>query len=70
MFMIGFAAETRALEKHARAKLKKKRLDLIAANLVGNGRAFDRDDNRCTSIGAAAARPSAKARNPTSPARS
>lgn len=46
LFMVGFAAETEQLETHARAKLERKRLDMIAANLVGNGRAFDRDDNQ------------------------
>jgi len=45
LFMVGFAAETEKLEANARAKLKGKKLDLVAANLVGNGRAFDRDDN-------------------------
>ncbi|HVT33977.1 MAG TPA: bifunctional phosphopantothenoylcysteine decarboxylase/phosphopantothenate--cysteine ligase CoaBC [Nevskiaceae bacterium] len=45
MFVVGFAAETEKLEQHARAKLEAKKLDLIAANLVGRGRAFDRDDN-------------------------
>ena len=45
LFMVGFAAETVDLETHAREKLKSKKLDLIAANLVGRGRAFDRDDN-------------------------
>lgn len=45
LFMVGFAAETEKLEAHAREKLTKKKLDLIAANLVGRGRAFDRDDN-------------------------
>lgn len=45
LFLVGFAAETEKLEAHARAKLKDKKLDLIAANLVGRGRAFDRDDN-------------------------
>ena len=45
LFMVGFAAETGQLERHARAKLAGKKLDLIAANLVGRGRAFDRDDN-------------------------
>jgi len=44
-FCVGFAAETEALEAHARAKLRDKRLDLVAANLVGQGQAFDRDDN-------------------------
>ncbi len=46
LFMVGFAAETEKLEEHAREKLEKKKLDLIAANWVGNGRAFDRDDNQ------------------------
>ncbi|MBI3171295.1 MAG: bifunctional phosphopantothenoylcysteine decarboxylase/phosphopantothenate--cysteine ligase CoaBC, partial [Hydrocarboniphaga effusa] len=45
LFMVGFAAETGKLEENARAKLKNKKLDLVAANLVGRGRAFDRDDN-------------------------
>ncbi|HWU68176.1 MAG TPA: bifunctional phosphopantothenoylcysteine decarboxylase/phosphopantothenate--cysteine ligase CoaBC [Stenotrophobium sp.] len=45
LFMVGFAAETENLAQHAQGKLKNKQLDLIAANLVGNGRAFDRDDN-------------------------
>jgi phosphopantothenoylcysteine decarboxylase/phosphopantothenate--cysteine ligase len=45
LFMVGFAAETEKLEEHARAKLKNKKLDLVAANWAGNGRAFDRDEN-------------------------
>ncbi|HUP91286.1 MAG TPA: bifunctional phosphopantothenoylcysteine decarboxylase/phosphopantothenate--cysteine ligase CoaBC [Solimonas sp.] len=48
LFMVGFAAETEKLEEHARAKLESKKLDLVAANWVGNGRAFDRDDNALT----------------------
>jgi phosphopantothenoylcysteine decarboxylase/phosphopantothenate--cysteine ligase len=44
-FVVGFAAETRDLEAHARAKLENKRLDMIAANLVGPGVGFDCDDN-------------------------
>jgi phosphopantothenoylcysteine decarboxylase / phosphopantothenate---cysteine ligase len=44
-FTVGFAAETEKLEAHARAKLKNKRVDMIAANWVGRGRGFDRDDN-------------------------
>lgn len=44
-FVVGFAAETEKLEEHARGKLEKKRLDLIAANEVGHDKAFDRDDN-------------------------
>lgn len=47
-YMVGFAAETEQLEKHAREKLDKKRLDLMAANLVGDRRGFDRDDNALT----------------------
>ena len=44
-FTVGFAAETTDVEKHAREKLARKRLDLIAANEVGADRAFDREDN-------------------------
>ena len=47
-YAVGFAAETEQLEKHARDKLDKKHLDLVAANLVGRGRGFDRDDNALT----------------------
>jgi len=45
LFIAGFAAETEKLAEHAADKLQRKQLDLIAANWVGNGRAFDRDDN-------------------------
>jgi phosphopantothenoylcysteine decarboxylase/phosphopantothenate--cysteine ligase len=45
-FLVGFAAETDALEDHAKAKLARKNLDLIAANPVGGVEsAFDADDN-------------------------
>ena len=44
-FTVGFAAETCEIEKHAREKLIRKKLDLIAANEVGVERAFDRDEN-------------------------
>lgn len=44
-FVVGFAAETDALEANARAKLERKRLDLVAANSVADGAGFDRDDN-------------------------
>jgi phosphopantothenoylcysteine decarboxylase/phosphopantothenate--cysteine ligase len=44
-FTVGFAAETNDVERHARDKLVRKQLDLIAANEVGADRAFDRDDN-------------------------
>lgn len=45
VFTVGFAAETQNLESYAREKLEKKGLDMVAANHVGEGRAFDRDDN-------------------------
>ena len=42
----GFAAETHELEHYARGKLERKKLDLIAANLVGAAEGgFERDDN-------------------------
>jgi phosphopantothenoylcysteine decarboxylase/phosphopantothenate--cysteine ligase len=47
-FVVGFAAETEKLEQHARAKLQRKGLDLIAANHVGANAGFDTDDNALT----------------------
>jgi phosphopantothenoylcysteine decarboxylase/phosphopantothenate--cysteine ligase len=44
-FAVGFAAETQALERNARDKLRKKSLDMIAANEVGDGRAFEMEEN-------------------------
>ena len=44
-FVVGFAAETESVEQHARLKLERKRLDLIAANEVGHDKAFDKEDN-------------------------
>jgi len=44
-FVVGFAAETERVEEYARAKLERKRLDLIAANEVGAELGFERDDN-------------------------
>jgi phosphopantothenoylcysteine decarboxylase/phosphopantothenate--cysteine ligase len=44
-FCVGFAAETEQLEKNARKKRLAKSLDLVVANLVGEGRGFDVDDN-------------------------
>jgi phosphopantothenoylcysteine decarboxylase / phosphopantothenate---cysteine ligase len=46
--VVGFAAETEALETNARDKLARKRLDLIAANRVGDGQGFEADDNALT----------------------
>jgi phosphopantothenoylcysteine decarboxylase/phosphopantothenate--cysteine ligase len=45
LFIAGFAAETEKLAEHAQGKLARKKLDLIAANWVGRGRAFDQDHN-------------------------
>jgi phosphopantothenoylcysteine decarboxylase/phosphopantothenate--cysteine ligase len=45
----GFAAETHDLERYARGKLDAKRVDLIAANLVGvAGAGFESDANALT----------------------
>jgi phosphopantothenoylcysteine decarboxylase/phosphopantothenate--cysteine ligase len=49
-FVVGFAAETNDVEENARIKLKRKRLDMIAANEVGDGIAFDCEDNALTVI--------------------
>ena len=46
--VVGFAAETDDLEAHARDKLARKRVDLIAANRVGAGLGFEADDNALT----------------------
>jgi phosphopantothenoylcysteine decarboxylase/phosphopantothenate--cysteine ligase len=47
-FVVGFAAETQNVERNALAKLEGKRLDMIAANQVGDRLAFDCDDNALT----------------------
>lgn len=45
-FVVGFAAETHDVERYARDKLERKRLDMIAANRVGEeGCGFDADCN-------------------------
>jgi len=45
-FTVGFAAETERLEEHALKKLRTKRLDMIAGNLVGGeSGGFERADN-------------------------
>jgi len=45
-FTVGFAAETENLEAHAREKLSRKSLDMIAANRVGlEGSGFESEDN-------------------------
>jgi len=47
-FLVGFAAETENVECNALEKLESKNLDMIAANKVGDGLAFDKDDNALT----------------------
>jgi phosphopantothenoylcysteine decarboxylase / phosphopantothenate---cysteine ligase len=44
-FTVGFAAETERLRENAQDKLTRKHLDMIAANDVSAGQAFDREDN-------------------------
>jgi phosphopantothenoylcysteine decarboxylase/phosphopantothenate--cysteine ligase len=48
-FTVGFAAETHNMEEYALGKLKKKNLDMIAANNVATaGQGFNSDDNALT----------------------
>ncbi len=45
-FCVGFAAETQNLEEYAKAKMKAKKLDMIAANLVNDpASGFEVDTN-------------------------
>ena len=49
MLVVGFAAETNDVEKHAIGKLQSKGLDLIAANdVAAEGIGFESDDNALT----------------------
>lgn len=50
--LVGFAAETRDVEAYARDKLARKKLDLIAANQVGEGMGFEVEDNALVLYGA------------------
>ncbi|MFC3114901.1 bifunctional phosphopantothenoylcysteine decarboxylase/phosphopantothenate--cysteine ligase CoaBC [Cellvibrio fontiphilus] len=50
-FTVGFAAETEQLLEHARAKLQRKKLDLVIANNVGDTQiGFNSDDNAVTLV--------------------
>lgn len=51
-FCVGFAAETEHVLEHARQKLQSKGLDMIAANLVGDGLGFEAADNALSVIDA------------------
>lgn len=44
-FVVGFAAETQGAAAYAKDKLTTKKLDLVAANLVGDGQGFSVDNN-------------------------
>jgi len=44
-FTVGFAAETENVREYALGKLERKKLDMIVANQVGEGRGFDNDEN-------------------------
>ena len=44
-FTVGFAAETRDVVENAKKKLKRKGLDMIAANRVGRDCGFDQETN-------------------------
>jgi phosphopantothenoylcysteine decarboxylase/phosphopantothenate--cysteine ligase len=45
LFTVGFAAETHDLLSYARGKLERKGVQMIAANSVAGGKAFDKDSN-------------------------
>ncbi len=45
LFTVGFAAETHDLMEYARGKLERKNIDMIAANSVAGGKAFDQPTN-------------------------
>jgi phosphopantothenoylcysteine decarboxylase / phosphopantothenate---cysteine ligase len=47
-FTVGFAAETHDVAVHARDKLERKHIDMIAANRVGRDCGFDRETNALT----------------------
>ncbi len=44
-FVVGFAAETQNLVEYAQSKLERKKLDMIAANWVGQKQGFAADEN-------------------------
>ena len=45
-YCVGFAAETENLIEHAKAKMQRKKLDMIVANQVGENKGFDKDTNQ------------------------
>ena len=49
-FTVGFSAETENLLKNASKNLVDKKIDMIAANLVGDGKGFSSDQNELVVI--------------------
>lgn len=47
-FVVGFAAETCHVVEYAKEKMARKNLDMICANLVGEGQGFEQDHNALT----------------------
>ena len=45
LFMVEFTAETGPLDDHARTLLARKKLDLVAANSISDGKGFGQDEN-------------------------
>lgn len=45
IFVVGFAAETQNLKDNAQAKMLRKNMNMIAANLVGENLGFEQQDN-------------------------
>lgn len=63
-FTVGFAAETEKVEQHAREKLLKKGVDLIAANDVSGDTGFGGDDNHILLVDRSGARDLGRASKP------
>jgi phosphopantothenoylcysteine decarboxylase/phosphopantothenate--cysteine ligase len=60
-FTVGFAAETEKLREHALEKLSRKRLDIIAANRVGEpGTGFESEENDILLLSAGGEKPLGK----------
>ncbi|MDY3129859.1 MAG: bifunctional phosphopantothenoylcysteine decarboxylase/phosphopantothenate--cysteine ligase CoaBC [Berryella intestinalis] len=55
--VVGFAAETDDVVENARKKLRAKGADYVVANFVGEGGAFDADDNEVVVVSAEGERP-------------
>ena len=45
-YVVGFAAETNDLLRHAKEKLRAKKLDMLVANQVGDGLGFEKEENK------------------------